>query len=78
MNTRRSQLYLAHSCSPEPLATEPAAPDDYTAELQPEDAAEYIASLLSSLRAIAVKAQFSALSDLLAVAEEEAKLHCGG
>ena len=44
--------------------------------MEPEDAAEYISALLSSLRAIAVKSQLRMLSDLLYVAEEEAKLHC--
>ncbi len=74
MNTRRSQIYLAHSCQPEELLQ----PQDVDAgdALEPEDAAEYISALLGSLRAIAVKAQLRMLSDLLYVAEEEAKLHC--
>lgn len=73
MNTRRNQLSLAHSCPP--LQTESEA-GDCTAGLQPENAAEYIATLLCSLRAIAIKAELSILSDLLSVAEEEAKFHC--
>ncbi|MGO9172734.1 MAG: hypothetical protein ACLP7P_12315 [Rhodomicrobium sp.] len=76
MNTRRSQLYLAHCCVPEEAFPEQSDTGDYIAEMQPEDAAEYIAALLGSLRAIAVNAQFRILSDLLSVAEEEAKLHC--
>jgi hypothetical protein len=52
--------------------------DDYVAGLAREDAAEYIAALLCSLQAIAVKAQLPMLADLLSVAEEEAKLHCRG
>lgn len=74
MNTRRSQIYLAHSCQPDDLAQEQS--DEAAAGLEPEDAAEYISALLSSLRVIAVKAQLRMLSDLLYVAEEEAKLHC--
>ncbi|MGO8952253.1 MAG: hypothetical protein ACLPWS_11590 [Rhodomicrobium sp.] len=76
MNTRRRQLYLAHSCPAEEVFEEHSDAGDYVAEMQPEDAAEYIAALLGSLRAIAVNAQFRILSDLLSVAEEEAKLHC--
>ena len=76
MNTRRSRIYLAHSCLPDPIfQAEESAPSEYAADLQPEDAAEYIAALLASLRAIAVQARFRLLSDLLSVAEEEAKLH---
>jgi len=74
MNTRRSQIYLAHSCQPED--SQQPLNDDADEGLEPEDAAEYISALLSSLRAIAVKAQLRMLSDLLYVAEEEAKLHC--
>jgi hypothetical protein len=74
MNTRRSQIYLAHSCQPEEL--QQTQSDDLDDGLEPEDAAEYISALLGSLRAIAVKAQLPMLSDLLYVAEEEAKLHC--
>jgi len=76
MNTRRSELDLTRSCPTEEVFQEPSDTGDYVAEMQPEDAAEYIAVLLGSLRAIAVKAQFRILSDLLSVAEEEAKLHC--
>ncbi len=75
MNTRRGQLYLAHTCTPEEMQ-EFDGNDDCVVELQPQEAAEYIASLLSSLRPIAVKAQFRLLSDLIAVAEEEARFHC--
>lgn len=75
MNLRRSQLYLAHSCPPED-AQEHSSADAFAAEMKPEDAAEYIAALLSSLRSIAAKAKLRMLSDLLYVAEEEAKLRC--
>ncbi len=75
MNTRRSQLYLAHARPAEDVEENPGSDDDYVADLQPEEAAEYIAALLSSLRPIAVKAKFRLLSDLIAVAEEEAKFH---
>ncbi len=75
MNTRRSQLYLAHSCPPEEIFQEEAESGEYAAEIQCEAAAEYIADLLSSLRPIAAKAQLRLLSDLLSVAEEEARLH---
>ena len=74
MNSRLSPLYLAHSCCSEKTQNG-GGDDDYIADLQPEEAAEYIASLLSSLRPIAVKAHFRLLSDLIAVAEEEAKFH---
>jgi hypothetical protein len=76
MNTRRRQIYLAHSCNPEDLCQEQTDADDAAGEMEAEDAAEYISALLSSLRVIAVKAQLPMLSDLLYVAEEEAKLHC--
>ena len=76
MNTRRSQLYLAHSCDPQDFQPEPDETDDFNDGMEPEDAAEYISALLSSLRAIAVKSQLRMLSDLLYVAEEEARLHC--
>jgi hypothetical protein len=74
MNTRRSQIYLAHSCDTQDFRPEQS--DEAAAGMEPEDAAEYISALLSSLRAIAAKAQLRMLSDLLYVAEEEAKLHC--
>ncbi len=76
MNTRRSQLYLAHSCQPEDLQEVQGDEDDFAGGPEQEDAAEYISALLGSLRTIAVKAQLRMLSDLLYVAEEEAKLHC--
>jgi hypothetical protein len=75
MNTRRSQLYLAHACPPQEDRRSGGDDDDYVAEMLPEEAAEYVASLLASLRAIAVKAQFVLLADLISVAEEEAKFH---
>jgi len=75
MNTRRSRLYLAHSCTPKEALREESNAGDYVAEMEQEDAAEYIAALLGSLRAIAVSAKLSMLSDILCVAEEEAKLH---
>jgi hypothetical protein len=76
MNTRRGQLYLAHACTPEEMQDD-GGNDDCVVELQPKEAAEYIASLLATLRPIAAKAQFRLLSDLIAVAEEEARFHCG-
>ncbi len=76
MNTRRSQIYLAHACTDEQIQEFAGGNDDYVTELKPDEAAEYIASLLGSLRPIAAKAQFRLLSDLIAVAEEEAKFHC--
>ena len=77
MNTRRGQLYLAHACTPEEMQEPDGGADDYVVELQPKEAADYIASLLATLRPIAAKAQFRLLSDLIAVAEEEARFHCG-
>lgn len=76
MNARRAQLYLAHACSPEKMQENECSHDDCVVELQPKEAAEYIASLLASLRPVAAKAQFRLLSDLIAVAEEEARFHC--
>jgi hypothetical protein len=73
MNTRRSQLYLAHSYTP--LQNENEAGES-TAGIPSEDAAQYIAALLCSLRAIAMSAELPLLADLLSVAEEEARLHC--
>ncbi len=75
MHKHRREVYLAYSCPPEDtLSTVPDA-GDYMAATRPEEAAEYIAALLSSLRAIASKSQFQLLADLLYVAEEEARLH---
>jgi hypothetical protein len=76
MNTHRSQLYLAHSCDPRDFQPEPAEQEEPNDGIEPEDAAEYISALLGSLRSIASKAQLRMLSDLLYVAEEEARLHC--
>jgi len=76
MNTRRSQIYLAHSCPLEEAQEFGGGNEDSVVDMQPEEAAAYIASLLSSLRPIAVQAQFRLLSDLIAVAEEEARFHC--
>ncbi len=76
MNTRRGQLYLAHTSTSEEARDFDGGNDDCVVELQPQEAAEYIASLLCSLRPIAAKAQFRLLSDLIAVAEEEARFHC--
>jgi hypothetical protein len=76
MNTRRGQLYLAHVCTPEEMQEADSGNDDCVVELEPKKAAEYIASLLASLQPIAAKAQFRLLSDLIAVAEEEARFHC--
>jgi hypothetical protein len=75
MNTRQSQLYLARSCASEDHEACGGGDDGYVADMRPEEAAEYIASMLSSLRSIAVKAEFPLLSDLISVAEEEAKFH---
>ena len=77
MNTRRGQLYLAHVCTPEEMQEPDGGNNECVVELQPKEAAEYIASLLATLRPIAAKAQFRLLSDLIAVAEEEARFHCG-
>ena len=74
MNTRRSRLYLAHCCPPKEVHREHSNAGDYVAEMEPEDAAEYIGGLLASLRGIALNAKLPMLSDLLCVAEEEAKL----
>ena len=76
MNTRRGQLYLAHPCTAEEVQDLDGGNDDCVVELQPQEAAEYIATLLKSLQPIAAKAQFRLLSDLIAVAEEEARFHC--
>ncbi len=74
MNASRSRLYLAHSRPPgTPEQTEDV--DNYIAEMRPEEAAEYIAALLSSVRVIAAKAQLRLLADLLSVAEEEARFN---
>jgi hypothetical protein len=74
MNKRRSQLNLAYTSPCEEAFQKTGDTGDFVAEMRPEDAAEYIAALLSSLRAIAIQAQFRLLSDLLSVAEEEARL----
>lgn len=76
MNTRRGQLYLAHVCSAEQMQEFDGGNNSEIVELQPKEAAEYIASLLASLRPLAVQAQFRLLSDLISVAEEEARFHC--
>ena len=76
MNTRRGQLYLAHVCPPEQMQHFNDSNDGSVVEMHPKEAAEYIASLLASLRPVAIKAQFRLLSDLIAVAEEEARFNC--
>jgi len=53
-----------------------ASYSDDVVDMTPAEAAEYVASLLSSLRQVAAKAQFRLLADLIAVAEEEARFHC--
>jgi hypothetical protein len=75
MNKRQAQLFLAHNSSADQTSesVEPER-DDHAISLQPREAASYIADLLSSLRMIAVKAGLQPLSDLISVAEEEAKL----
>jgi hypothetical protein len=75
MNRRRSQLDFADSCPPEAVLEAQSEPDESASEIQSEEAAEYIASLLGSLREIAVASHLRLLSDLLSVAEEEARLH---
>jgi hypothetical protein len=77
MNRRRSQIYLAHACTDAQIQEFVGGNDECVDELLPDEAAAYIASLLGSLRPIAAKAQFRLLSDLIAVAEEEARFHCG-
>ena len=76
MNTRRGQLYLAHVCPPEQMQQFNGDNDECIVDMHPKEAAEYIASLLASLRPVAVKAEFGLLSDLIAVAEEEARFNC--
>jgi len=75
MNARRSHLYLAHSCPPLDVFQPGSEDDDCAVSVPSEDAAEYIADLLNSLRPIAANAKLRLLSDLLSVAEEEARLH---
>ncbi len=77
MNTRRSQLYLAHARPDQEFEQGRCDGLDNAAEIKPEDAAEYIASLLGSLRCLALNAKFPLLCDLISVAEEEARFHCG-
>jgi hypothetical protein len=74
MNGHRSHLYLAHSSTIGEFPDE-SGDGDYAASMEREDAAEYIAALLGSLRDIAAKAKLRMLSDLIYVAEEEAKLN---
>ena len=76
MNARRSQIYLAHTSTADNVKEFPGPDDDYVIDLKPEEAAEYIATLLESLRPLAVNAHFRLLADLIAVAEEEARFHC--
>lgn len=86
MNKQPAPLYLARPNSsrrPDEIAN--GGPDDATYTPSPaqpetkitsEEAAIYIAELLTSLRAIAIKAQLGILSDLIEVAQEEARFHC--
>ncbi|MFT4080884.1 hypothetical protein [Rhodomicrobium sp.] len=76
MNARRKQLYLAHVMAEDSIGETDAVYDDDVIEMTPAEAAEYIASLLSSLRVVAAKSQFRLLADLISVAEEEARFHC--
>jgi hypothetical protein len=78
MISRKSQIYVAYEAQPDQFPNQGENQDSTVADLSPEDAAEYIAALLSSLRAIAAHAQFGLLADLLSVAEEEAKLQSRG
>lgn len=75
MNTRRSQLYLAHTNPPLEVREADANDDEFVPDMRPDEAAEYIACLLASMRAIAIKAKLALLCDLISVAEEEAKFH---
>ena len=76
MIPRRRQLYIAYENQPDEVYL-PSHDDleNCVAELQPEDAAEYLASLLNSLKGVAARAKLRLLCDLLSVAEEEAKQH---
>ncbi|MBT3072091.1 hypothetical protein KKP04_14620 [Rhodomicrobium sp. Az07] len=76
MNTRRKQLYLAHAMTDDSIRETDVGYDDDVIDMTPAEAAEYIASLLSSLRLVAAKSQFRLLADLISVAEEEARFHC--
>ncbi|ADP71659.1 hypothetical protein Rvan_2436 [Rhodomicrobium vannielii ATCC 17100] len=76
MNARRKQLYLAHVMTEGSIGETDATYDDDVVDMTPPEAAEYIASLLSSLRLVAAKSQFRLLADLISVAEEEARFHC--
>jgi hypothetical protein len=76
MNARRSQIYLAHALPSEEVQDFADGDDDCVLDLRPEEAAEYIASLLATLRPLAVQAHFRLLSDLISVAEEEARFLC--
>lgn len=81
MNKSRSQVYLARSVSiQEHVHPNGSTMDDnfsvsQASHLSPEEAAEYIAEILVSLRAIAIKAHLDILSDLIEVAQEEAQMH---
>ena len=76
MNKGRAKIYLAHDCniSQENNSLE-NSDTNYVVSLSPEEAAAYIAELLSSLGDIAMEAHLSLLSDLIKVAEEEARMH---
>ncbi len=76
MNKGKANLYLAHDCSisQEDISFENSE-SDAVVSLSPEEAASYIADLLSSLGDIALKAQLFLLSDLIKVAQEEATMH---
>jgi hypothetical protein len=76
MNKSKAKLYVAHDCAvsqEKPLSK--SSETNYTVSLPPEEAASYIADLLSSLGDIARKAHLSVLYDLIKVAEEEARMH---
>jgi hypothetical protein len=77
MNKSKAKLYAAHNrnISQEKVSTEKNSETDYIVSLSPEEAAGYIADLLSSLGDIARKAHLSVLFDLIKVAEEEARMH---
>ena len=74
MTTLSSLRFPAHSCTHEQPPQERGGTGDNCAA-RPEDAAEYIAGLLASLRDMAANAHLDLLSDLLSVAEEEARLN---
>ncbi len=74
MKTRQGQFNAAYS-SFDPASQENGAGKGCRRDLHPEEAAEYIAALLASLREIASEVKLNLLADLISVAEEEARFH---